>query len=53
VQLYRIDLNLDSLLRRACQRLKTYILDDPKQTIEQQQCETHLGESWQAQRTSK
>ena len=53
VQLYRIDLNLDSLLRRACQRLKTYILDDPKQTIEQKQCETQLGESWQAQRTSK
>ena len=53
VQLYRIDLNLDSLLRRACQRLKTYILDDPKQTTEQTQCETQLGESWQAQRTSK
>ena len=53
VQLYRIDLNLDSLLRRACQRLKTYILDDPKQTTEQQQCETQLGESWQGQRTSK
>ncbi len=53
VKLYRIDLNLDSLLRRACQRLKTYILDDPKQTTEQKQCETQLGESWQAQRTSK
>ena len=53
VKLYRIDLNLDSLLRRACQRLKPYILDDPKQTTEQKQCETQLGESWQAQRTSK
>jgi WD40 repeat protein len=53
VQLYRIDLNLDSLLRRACQRLKPYILDDPKQTTEQAHCETQLGESWQGQRTSK
>ncbi|MER3433861.1 MAG: hypothetical protein C4288_10605 [Leptolyngbya sp. ERB_1_1] len=51
--LHRIDLNLDSLLRRACQRLKPYILDDPKQTKEQEQCEAHLGESWKDQRTSK
>jgi len=53
VKLYRIDLNLDSPLRRACQRLKSYILDDPNQTNEQKQRETQLGESWQAQRTSK
>ena len=53
VKLYRIDLNLDSLLRRACQRLKPYILSDPNQTTEQKQCETQLGENWEAERTAK
>ncbi len=52
VKLYRIDLSLDSLLRRACQHLKPYILDDPNQKTEQSQCEQHLGESWEAERTA-
>jgi hypothetical protein len=53
VNLYPIDLNLASLLRRACQRLKPYILSDPNQKTEQAQCEAQLGESWEGQRTSK
>jgi WD40 repeat protein len=53
VNLYRIDLNLDSLLRRACQRLKPYILSDPNQKTEQSQCEQHLGESWESERIVK
>jgi len=53
VNLYRLDLDLDSLLRRACRHLKSYILSDSKQTTEQSLCETHLGENWEAERIAK
>ncbi|MCY7278795.1 MAG: hypothetical protein LH702_34940 [Phormidesmis sp. CAN_BIN44] len=52
MQLYRIDLNLDSLLRRTYQRFKPYTLNDPQQTTEQDDCEKHLSESWKDQRSA-
>jgi WD40 repeat protein len=54
INLYRIDLSLDSLLRRACQRLKSYIIHDSNQKkTEQAWCEAHLGERWEGQSTLK
>ncbi|MER3475770.1 MAG: hypothetical protein C4287_03310 [Leptolyngbya sp. ERB_1_2] len=53
INLYRVDLDLNSLLRRACQRLKPYILDDSKQKTEQAQCEAQLGKNWAAERIAR
>ncbi len=53
INLYSIDLNLDSLLSRACQRLKPYILSDTSIENEQKQCEAHLKENWADQKSSK
>jgi WD40 repeat protein len=46
VRLYPVDLNLDSLLKRACQRLKYYILYNPDLRDDRSRCEAHLGETW-------
>ncbi|KAM3100585.1 TIR domain-containing protein [Phormidesmis sp. 146-35] len=54
VRLYRIDLDLDldSLLRRACQRLKNYLLYSPDLKDDRDRCAAHLGD-WEGERTQK
>jgi hypothetical protein len=46
IRLYRVDLDLDSLLSRACQRLKNYLLYTPELKNDRDRCAAHLGETW-------
>ena len=45
VRLYPVDLNLDSLLTRACQHLKPYLLSATLDA-DRDRCAAHLGASW-------
>ncbi|KAM3098627.1 hypothetical protein ACKFKG_00685 [Phormidesmis sp. 146-35] len=44
---------LDSLLRRACQRLKNYLLYSPDLKDDRDRCAAHLGETWKDVQNAK
>ncbi|WNZ48586.1 TIR domain-containing protein [Leptolyngbya boryana CZ1] len=53
VRLYRVDLDLNSLLGRACEHLKSYLLNTPELSEDRARCAVHLGEGWKIQQRNR